>query len=248
MNRRKNILLAVGLGLIAVAAGFLVHLKSHQRLGLPGIRTAAIPGSRRLDIYLPELVLDYKSELLPQDEDLLRYMPPDTSMAQRRYISADKTSVAQVNVVLMGTDRTSIHKPQFCLTGAGWHIDEAKSRTSVIHMQRPQSYDLPVMELQASKEVQIGGKTYSARAIYVYWFVADKHLTASHSGRMWSMATELLKTGTLERWAYVSVFAICEPGKEDATFDRVQKFIRSAVPQFQTTAGPQSTGALTASN
>jgi len=53
-------------------------------------------------------------------------LPRDTSFGQRRYRSPDG-AVTQVNVVLMGSDRTSMHKPQFCLEGAGWQIDSAAS-------------------------------------------------------------------------------------------------------------------------
>jgi hypothetical protein len=43
----------------------------------------------------------------------------------------------------------------------------------------------------------------------------------------------------LQRWAYVACFAVCDPGQEDATFERVRKWIAEAVPQFQLAAGPR---------
>jgi hypothetical protein len=65
--------------------------------------------------------------------------------------------------------------------------------------------------------------------------VADDALSASVTGleRMWLMASKLLRTGVLQRWAYVSCFAACPPGQEEATFERMQKLIAAAVPQFQ---------------
>ena len=47
------------------------------------------------------------------------------------------------------------------------------------------------------------------------------------------LALNLLRTGVLERWAYVSYFSVCEPGQEDATFARMAKLIAASVPEFQ---------------
>jgi hypothetical protein len=37
----------------------------------------------------------------------------------------------------------------------------------------------------------------------------------------------------LQRWAYISYFAPCVPGTEDATFERVCDLIRTTIPEFQ---------------
>jgi hypothetical protein len=42
----------------------------------------------------------------------------------------------------------------------------------------------------------------------------------------------LLK-GILQRWAYISYFAPCLPGQEEATFDRMKKLIAASVPEYQ---------------
>jgi hypothetical protein len=47
------------------------------------------------------------------------------------------------------------------------------------------------------------------------------------------LALNLLRTGVLQRWAYVSYFSVCEPGQEDATFARMEKLIAASVPAFQ---------------
>jgi len=51
----------------------------------------------------------------------------------------------------------------------------------------------------------------------------------------------MLRTGVLQRWAYVSCFSICLPGKEQATYDRIKDLIVATVPKFQTAAGPEAT-------
>jgi hypothetical protein len=44
-----------------------------------------------------------------------------------------------------------------------------------------------------------------------------------------------LRTGVLQRWAYVTCFSVCQPGQEEATFNRMKEFLAAAVPEFQLT-------------
>ena len=237
MNKQQSSSLVIALLLMAGSAAFLVRLRSHQTLGLPGVRTHALPGSRRLEVDLPKAVLNYTSAALEVDQMTLDILPQDTSFGQRGYTAADGFQIA-LNVVLMGSDRTSIHKPQFCLEGMGWHIDEGSSCESAVHVERPCVYELPVMKLVASRQAESRGQTLTLRRVYVYWFVAENAYTARHGQRMWWMARELLRTGVLQRWAYVTCSAICLPGQEDATFERLKEFIATAVPEFQLTPKP----------
>ena len=234
MNTRKWLLSVVALLMIGSTAAMLVRLKSHQRLGQPGVKTIPLVESKNLEVILPELVLDYTSERIEQDKIVIGILPKDTSYGQRRYQAPDDFWM-QVNVVLMGSDRTSLHKPQFCLEGAGWHIDASASGEESVPIERPLAYDLPVMKLLATKQVEHDGQVQTFRGVYVYWFVAEDAYTAQHWQRMWWMARELFRTGELQRWAYVSCFAVCLPGQEEATFERTRKFIAAAVPEFQLT-------------
>lgn len=240
MTRQKIILAAVALLMIGGASGVLVRMKANQRLGAPGVKTEAIAGSKNLKVVLPEDVLAYISKEYPQEAVVTNTLPADTSYGQRRYVSLkDRDDWLQVNVVLMGADRTSIHKPEFCLQGAGWKIDQAEELK--VPMQRPQSYDLPVIKIVATRDfTDAQGQTVTLRGMYVYWFVADKALSGDKSGseRMWWMVKNLLQTGELQRWAYVSCFTVCLPGQEDATFERVKKFMVAAVPEFQLVPKP----------
>ena len=57
---------------------------------------------------------------------------------------------------------------------------------------------------------------------------------------MWWMADKLVRTGVLQRWAYVSCLAVCYPGQEEATYERVKKFIAASAPEFQLVPKPQA--------
>ena len=89
----------------------------------------------------------------------------------------------------------------------------------------------------------------AVRGIYVYYYVADGEFYAgtSGAGHMWRTARDVLATGTLPRWAYVSYLGLCAPGQEEAAFKRIKEFIAAATPEFQ--LFPASPGAaMTARN
>lgn len=243
MNKKKWLLLAAALGLMGVAAGLLTMLRANQRLGLPAVKTSAIPGSIRLQVDLPERVLDYGSESRPPDQLTTNTLPPDTSFGTRLYTASNQLPV-QVSVVLMGSDRTSIHKTEFCLEGQGWRIDRQASKETTIRIDRPHPYDLPVMKYIANHEAS-GDRPGPLRAVYVCWFVAaDDEFTSSTNQRMWWMARDLLRSGVLQRWALVSYFTVCAPGQEDAAYKHLEKFIAASVPEFQLV--PRSDGTTVA--
>jgi hypothetical protein len=232
MNRQPILLAITVLALIGGTAGVLAHARSNQKLGAPGVKTAPLPGSQNLEVLLPADVPGYKSEALAQAETVTNMLPQDTSYGQRRY-TADDGFQSLANVVLMGSSRASIHKPQICLTAQGWAINDAASRVDMVHMEKPLAYDLPVMHLIAAKTVLMDGQPVAEQGVYVYWFVDANRYTPSHAERMLWMARDVLLTGELDRWAYIAFFSGCAPGQEDATFERMKKLIAASVPEFQ---------------
>jgi hypothetical protein len=232
MNKQKWTLAIVVVLLIGGTAGVLAHFRTHQRLGKPGVKTRDVADSANVEVVLPEQVLDYKSEPMEVAKIVLDTLPKDTCFGQRKYQAADGFET-MINVVLMGNDRTSLHKPEYCLRGTGWNID--KTEETSVPMTEPIKYDLPVSKLTLSPEK--GGSSNGQRGIYVYWFVAEDEYTARHTQRMLSMGKHLFTTGELQRWAYITCFAICEPGGEEATFERLKTFIAAAAPRFQLVPG-----------
>jgi exosortase len=239
-------------------AGFLVYRQTSQKLGLPGVKVVAQPvfgvngevvGTNRVE--LPSTVLNFESELVPVQKIVLDWLPKDTTYGQRLYKAPDGFQM-QMNAVLMGTDRTSIHKPQYCLEGAGWHIE--KSEPSSLKIAAPTSYDLPVMKLTATRDwvdPQTGQKR-SIRGLYVYWFVSEDQLSADHDQRMLWAGLDMLRTGVLKRWAYIGCLSACLPGQEDATYARMKDLIAASVPQFHVVGSParlaQLAGSLNSPN
>jgi hypothetical protein len=250
MNLQAKLAGSVALVLIAITAIVLSRVQSIQRLGKPGVNVVSHKVYREdgelvgtNSISLPERVLNFESKEQPIAKVVTDWLPKDTTYAQRVYQAPDGFWT-QANVVLMGTDRTSIHDPKYCLAGQGFQTEKVEQLT--IGINKPHPYSLPVIKMTVRREVTLeNGAKVPQSAVYVFWFVADQQLTSDHKERMWWMARDLITRGVLQRWAYVSCFTACPPGQEEATYARICEWIAAAVPQFQLMNGP---GANLASN
>jgi hypothetical protein len=244
VNRQSLTILFLGLGLIGLTAALLGYAQTHQQLGNPGLRLVSgelyddkgnLAANTIID--LPAHVPGFESQPLPVTRDELDWLPADTTFGYRRYIGPDSRWL-DLRVVMMGTDRTSIHKPEYCLPGQGFQIQQTQQ--DLIRIPEPHPYDLPVTRIIASRTIRAtpDSPPQEFRAVFVYWFVAEDRITADHLERMWWMARDLVRTGTLQRWAYVSCLAFCLPGEEEATYQRIEQFLIRSVPRFQITTRP----------
>ncbi len=214
---------------------FLRYWQSNQVMGPPGVILDKDSSMDKPPVRLPDWVLNYVGEDLEVSEVELEALPEDTTITRRRYKHPNGFFI-DLTVVLMGLDRTSIHKPQFCLTGAGFHIEETTPTT--IQMHQPVAQALPAMRLKTLRRFQ--GQEYSG--LLYYWFVDDQHVTSSHSERMWLMVKDLFTKGRLQRWASISVSSIVIPGQEENAYRHMEAFIRAATPVFQSTTALGSSG------
>ncbi len=236
----QTIITLLLIGITSLGVG---RLQGSMHLGTPGLRMTNAPVySTKGDLIstntipLPPTVLDFTSEAGGIAPSEISFLPEDTTFA-RRYYKNPQGEEVMLSVVLMGTNRRSIHRPQVCLTGQGWTIE--RSELLEIEMSRPTPYKLPIMRLTASRPFRLpSGATQVMKAVYVYWFVADGQLSARHGQRQWWMARDLLTEGLLQRWAYVSCLAIGRPGTEEAMFNRIANFLKESVQEFQIAPQP----------
>jgi hypothetical protein len=247
MNRQTWSILITVLSLIGGVAMFLNTQRSRQKLGQPGVKiiSEATYGidrgvtnhgegrfvARTNSVFLPARVLDYVSEPLPVERVVLNALPADTLFANRLYRRAGGFDI-NCQVVLMGSDRSSIHRPQHCLGGSGFTIVSQEKTT--IPISTPVRYALPVEKLTLRRNLQLPhGEQQSQGGVFVYWLVADNRLTADNQQRMWEISKEMLRSGTLQRWAYVICFAPCPLGREESVYEQMKEFLQAAVPEFQ---------------
>ncbi len=229
--------------MMALCAGVLLRLQRVQKLGVPGVRVVQESirnESGRIvadhSVHLPSNVEGFTFEKQPVTDMELNWLPKDTTYARGHYTAKDGFE-ARTSVVLMGADRTSIHKPQYCLVGQGWQIE--KTEVVTVRIPKPYPYDLRVMKLTTSIQRRINGKPQKIHGLYTYWFVADQQMTPDHLERMMLMAKDMLTSNTLQRWAYITYFSVCYPGTEDAIFERMKQVMALTVPEFQISPGPQ---------
>jgi hypothetical protein len=231
MKHQKWLILVVALALMAGTVGALTHLRAKQKLGQPGVIATPIPGSVMMKVDLPERVLEFTSTNVPEPEVVLGYLPKDTSYAERYYQAPDGFW-ATATIVLMGADRTSIHRPDYCLPGQGWTID---SKTTVtIPIGGAQPFDLQAQKWIIHNSFQTpDGPKQAVSGVYVFWFVSENEQTPDYVRFQYYLLRDLLLTGRLQRWAYISYFTVCAPGQEEAAFERMKKLIAASAPAFQ---------------
>lgn len=251
MARSKWIAGFVALAMITSTGAVLAKLNGRRSFDEPGVKVGSVPIydetgalAARQSVILPDNVLGYAFTNRPMSRVELDGLPRDTTFGRRLYQLPSRLPL-QLTVVLMGSNRASIHQPEYCLIAQNWAI--VKTERVGIPIDRPVRYDLEANKLTVSMLRKTDtGQIQKISGLYVYWFVSGKKLTAEPlSGMMWSIAKTLLVNGTLERWSYVSCFCACLPGQEDATYGEMKEFIRASVPQFQLVP-PGSTAANSA--
>jgi hypothetical protein len=241
MRGRQLVVLAVGLAIMAAGGGVLIRAKAAQRLGEPGVKLMRGENGGRGELPLPVRVRQYTSTNLPMSKLESEILPADTTFVRRLYAAPGGAQVLLM-VVLMGSDRTSIHKPEFCLTSQGWQIRQME--TTHVRMEKPHPYELPVRKFTLRQNRRdAGGRVVEISGVYTFWFVCADRITASHWARVGYMTWDLLRTGVLPRWAYVGCFVQCQPGQEEAAFEREKQFLSVVVPEFQTTELPAGAAA-----
>jgi hypothetical protein len=232
MNKQKWILLTVVFVLMGVAAGFLHYRGAHQKLGAPGVKAAPIADSPLMEIHLPERVLNYSSMPIPASAQETNMLPKDTTIVKRHYTAPDAPDGfygISITVVMMGTDRTSIHKPEYCLSGQGWQIEKHEMK---IPVAGPPAYELPAMKWTLKKSVKDqNGNMREVRGFYVFWFTAENELTGHHP--FWRIMREVFLTGVLPRWSYVGYFCAFLPEQEAYASEQVKQFVAASAQEFQ---------------
>jgi exosortase len=157
-------------------------------------------------------------------------LPPDTGFSRKTYISlADPAKQVFLSIVLSGRDRTSIHRPEYCLVGQGWSI-----RGSFLHRfaypGKPGGF--PATVLRVRKEIATPKGKLVVPQLFAYYFVGEDTITASHWGRILRDAADRVLHGKSNRWAYV-VIQTGDSDGEEAALGRIQFVLDQTLPTFQ---------------
>lgn len=181
---------------------------------------------------LPSVVGNYLgiSEDVSQAEKVI--LPPDTKFAKKTYSGYRDAINAQI--VLSGSEKRSIHRPEYCLPGQGWRIKS----TTVVPIKLSDGQILNVTKLMISRPVPVGNETKELTSCFLYWFVGKGYSTPSHFQRTLRTTWDLLFHHLNHRWAYVIVSAqvlegFQQDGKnEQQTMEMLEKFISEFAPKI----------------
>ena len=138
-------------------------------------------------------------------------LPESSAFAHRLYRRGGDTIM--VNVVVTGRERSSIHRPEWCLPAQGFRIDQSE-QTSFTDKRSRQERAVTLLDVSRrdSKISGIGGT-------FAYWFVGNGRRVATHRQRLLYMAWDALREGRQHRWAYVSLLQAGRGGHERQAAD-----------------------------
>ena len=139
-------------------------------------------------------------------------LPADTGLVRKYYSIPGNRSGIHATIVLSGDDRSSIHRPQVCMTAAGNEIAEQRIiRIPLAGRDQP----LEVMVLDMAKAyTRPDGTPATYSSYFAYWFVGKGRETASHITRMLWMGYDRVFRGVSHRWAYIAMSGGRLPGSE----------------------------------
>ncbi len=129
---------------------------------------------------------------------------------------------ASVSLVITGTQRSGIHRPQWCLPSQGYSIQSAGG----VRCQLASGRDLRMAVLAVTPRGRSSGG-----GLFAYWFADRDREVASHWERLYWMAYNDLVLRVRRPWAYVSVWM---PGATDErAVDRLLTFVKMLYPSVR---------------
>ena len=195
-------------------------------------KSAAQPFGIRLQ--LNEKIGDWQGkdeEILQKERDTLG---KGTEFARKRYTNPDLRRAPGYSVlasmVLSGHDMSnSIHRPERCLDAQGW----IRLESSVVPVETPGKGSFEVTRMRNRRTVRMeDGTTRSIDAFTYYWFVGERKITATHSGRWLTDNKDRLLRGVNQRWAFITVTGTIPPQPTAERQAEAQKFADETIRGF----------------
>lgn len=199
---------------------------------------------------LPAQIDEFAGEEQEVSEAERIILPDDTEFAKMLYTDPRGNTI-NAQIVLAGSERRSIHRPEVCLPGQGWTI-KSEERVTI---DLANGTTLPVTMLRVTRPVDIGnGETKQLETLFLYWFVGHNISTPSHLVRVVRTNLDVLMHNTNHRWAYVVAAAPVldgfRPNGKDstATLDMLKSFIADLAPQIMKAEGADEYAAHVSQN
>lgn len=163
------------------------------------------------------------SRMSPAERGVL---PSDTVILKKRYTAQGKPSFF-VSVVFSGENQRSIHRPQRCLPGQGFVIENTRTLT----VPRAANNPLKVEVLSVRTRLGGEGEPQSAFMTYAYWYTGGNYETPYHLDRLAKTALDRIFKNRLDRWAYVALSIQHHPSENP--IQELESFISYLYPLIQ---------------
>lgn len=161
-------------------------------------------------------------------------LPKDTQFAKKEYTDG-LGEIVNSQIVLAGADKSSIHRPEYCLPGQGWNI----KATEVIPVELKNGKTLEITKLTIARPVDVAPNVRKElTSYYLYWFVGKNFSTPSHLQRQLHTTWDRVVHHVNHRWAYVIVSAPVldgfKPGAKNSeqTLNMLTGFVAEMAPEI----------------
>jgi len=229
----SRVLIAVVVGILGGAVWLTATTSDVTKISEPGVKLYP-DGSPFLVDQVGDWMGTPKQGLTKEEQDLL---PQDTEGSRRLFKDKNGDELF-CSVILAGREATSIHRPELCLPGQGWTINE---HMEAIPVATAPGGTLAVMRMNGTRLARLSdGQVGQSRAVFLYWFVGKDRITASHWQRIYWTSKDRVLHNTNHRWAYilirVSVRADESGGgsaqSEDDAMKVAARFVQDIYPTF----------------
>jgi EpsI family protein len=212
---------------------FLAHLSALPPRGAAGVQLA-VDGLNPVELptFLGTEWIGRRVEVSAVEREIL---PPDTGFSRKLYVPVDDPARAIfLSIVLSGRDRTSIHRPEICLVGQGWTLEDATTQRFNYPGHEGAPFSTTVLHVQREIVTRRGRETVPQ--LVVYWFVSSDAVVATHGQRFIHDAWNRLRHLRADRWAYVLMQTDARAG-DAAALARMQALLDQVLPVFQPPLG-----------
>jgi hypothetical protein len=187
-----------------------------------------------IDMNLPASLNGFAGADQEVSKSELAILPGDTEFAKKLY-SNQRGDQISCQIVLSGSEKRSIHRPEVCLPAQGWSLKSGE----VIQIMMANGGNLEVMKLHIAKRISLpGGQQRELTTLFLYWFVGRDATTPHHLVRVLRTNLDMLVRNTNHRWAYVIVSApvlegVAPQGKNaEETLLMLKEFIACLAPEI----------------
>lgn len=170
----------------------------------PVSATLADPG---LSIALPQRVGEYEGVDESMSLKERSVFDPGVELVRRRYLAEGHSITA--TIVLSGTVKKTLHRPENCLPDAGWHI--SRSETVPVTLANGKKIDASLMHIFCEVPLQDGGRV-RLRALHLYWYHGSHGVsTATYDGHNFITYRDAILRNMNHRWCQVSLYTMLPP-------------------------------------